>query len=274
MGASRLFTLFVLVGLSPLARTQQFASVVIKPSASSDPGASRLQILSSGELIGHSVPVVELLGLAYAVPSNPSPRLASLPEWAVRQRFDIEAKTSASLELDTKKIPAQRQTIELLLQKLLSDNFGLVLRARTVSTPVYELTLTGGDQKLTRSTISPSDCILDTGSDGCHSFAIGFGHPLNTRAVDMFDLAHYLENWTDLPVVDQTATTGLFEMHSKGWQPMNLPPPPPGASGTGAEFDNLSTLSVVLSNFGLQLRRVEDSLPFYTVERLRQPNAR
>ena len=274
MGASRVFTLFVLLGLSPLARTQQFASVVIKPSVSTDPGASHLQILPSGDLIGRSIPVVELIELAYAVPSNPSPRLASLPEWAVRQRFDIEAKTAAALELDTKKIPAQRQTIELLLQRLLSDNFGLALRARTVTTPVYALTLTGRDQKLMRSTISPSDCILDTGSHGCHSFAIGFGHPLNTGAVDMFDLARYLENWTDLPVVDRTAATGLFEMHSKGWQPMNLPPPPPGASGAGAEFDSLPTLYAVLSNFGLQLRRVEESLPFYTVERLHQPNAR
>ena len=55
---------------------------------------------------------------------------------------------------------------------------------------------------------------------------------------------------------------------------MNLPPPPPGASGTGAEFANLLTLSAVLSSFGLQLRREEESLPFYTVERIDQPNAR
>jgi uncharacterized protein (TIGR03435 family) len=95
------------------------------------------------------------------------------------------------------------------------------------------------------------DCILDTGIDDCHSFAMDFGNPLNTRAVDMSDLAHYPENWTDLAVVDRTGMTGLFKMHSQGWQPMNLPPPPPGASGTGAEFANLSTLSAVLSSFGL-----------------------
>jgi hypothetical protein len=84
----------------------------------------------------------------------------------------------------------------------------------------------------------------------------------------MSDLAHYLENWTDLPVVDRTALAGLFEMHSRGWQPMNLPPPPPGASGTGAEFGNLSTLDVILSSFGLELHREEESVPFYTVERI------
>jgi uncharacterized protein (TIGR03435 family) len=274
MIASRVCTLCVVLILSPLARTQQFASVVIKSSASNVAGVSRLRFLPNGDLIGHSVPVIELISLAYAVPDNPTPRLTLLPDWAVRQRYDIEAKTSASLKLDKKDIPAQRRTIEILLQKLLKGYFGLRLRVTTVTTPVYALTLLGGDQKLTRSKISPTDCILDLGSDGCHSFAIGFGHPLNGRGVDMSDLAHYLENWTDLPVVDRTGSEALFTMHSQGWQPMNLPPPPPGASGTGAEFASLSTLSAVLSTFGLQLHREEASLPFYAVERIDQPKAR
>lgn len=41
----------------------------------------------------------------------------------------------------------------------------------------------------------------------------------------------------------------------------------------GAESATLSTLSAALSTFGLQLHRVQESLPFYTVERLHQPIA-
>jgi uncharacterized protein (TIGR03435 family) len=233
MVASRLFTALMLLALPALARAQRFASVVIKTSSSNAPGASRLQILPNGDLIGHSVSVVELMSLAYAIPENPSPRLSSLPDWAVRQPFDIEAKASSSLKLDTKDIQSQRQTIRILLQELLKDYFGLVITARTSTTPIYALRLSRNDQTLTRSKLRPTVCILDTGPDGCHSFAIGFGHPLNATGVDMADLALYLENWTDLPVVDRTATEGLFAMHSQGWQPMNLPPPPPGASSTG-----------------------------------------
>ena len=273
MGASRSFTALVLLVVSPLARSQRFSRIDIKPSSNvSSP--SRLQVLPSGELIGHSIPVVELISLAYAVPNNPSPRLASLPDWAVRERFDIEAKASLPSNLDTKDIQAQRRTIELLLQKLLSERFGLVLRVRSVTRPVYALTLSGNGLKLAKSVISPRDCIFDTGPESCHAFAIGFGHPLNSRAADMFDLVHYLENWTDLPVVDRTGLTGMFEMHSQGWQPMNLPPPPPGTSATRAEFGRLATLSVVLSRFGLQLRHEKASLPFYTVERVDQPDAK
>ena len=274
MVAFRLLTAFMLLVLPSLARAQQFASVVIKASASSAPGASRLQILPNGDLIGHSVPVVELVSQAYAVPENPSPRISSLPDWAVRQPFDIEAKTSSSAKLDTRDRQSQKQAVRILLREFLKDYFGLVITARTSTTPIYALRLSPNDRKLNRLNISPKDCILDTGPGGCHSFAIGFGHPLNATGVDMSDLALYLENWTDLPVVDRTATAGLFAMHSQGWRPMNLPPPPPGASGTGAEFAGLSTLSAVLSGFGLKLHHEEDSLPFYTVERLDQPKAR
>ena len=180
--------------------------------------------------------------VSYGVPSNPSPRLAALPEWAVRLRFDIQAEIAASLSLHTKDVPAQRRTIQRLLQRLLSDRFELVLAVRTVATPVYALTFSGNNQKLTRAMYISGDCVFDTGPTGCHSFRTGFGYPLNATAADMSDLAQNLENWTDLPVVNGTRAIGMFEMHSQRWLPMNLPPPPPGASSTGAEFTRLSTL--------------------------------
>ena len=89
----------------------------------------------------------------------------------------------------------------------------------------------------------------------------------------MSDLAHYLENWTDLPVVNRTGLRGLFNMHSQGWRPMNLPPPPPGQFGTGEEFRSLPKLPAVLAELGLQLLRGQASQPVYTVERIHQPNA-
>ena len=46
----------------------------------------------------------------------------------------------------------------------------------------------------------------------------------------MDDLAQYIENWTDLPVVNRTALSGLFAVSTEGWKPMRLPPPPPSAS--------------------------------------------
>ncbi len=108
MDAFRIGICFLLF-LPSLARAQQFASIAIKPSVSTNPGDSHLRVLPDGHLIGTSIPVFESLGLAYAVPVNPSRRLASLPEWAIPKRFDIEAKAAAPLRLDDQDAQDQRR---------------------------------------------------------------------------------------------------------------------------------------------------------------------
>ncbi len=262
---------FMLLLLPSPARTQTFSKVSVTPSASTDTREGRFKILPSGELVGHSVPFVELFSLAYDVPDNPSPRVSPLPGWTVSQKFGIEARVPIPLSLDSKDVATQQRTIQQLIRALLADHFGLKLTVRTERVPVYGLSVVKGGSMLMQAALS--NCILDTSPQGCHSFAPGFGHPLNANSVTMLDLTHYLENWTDLPVVDHTALSGLFMMHSQGWRPMNLPPPPPGDTGSGDEFGSLSPLSVVLGSSGLLLRRQEGSIPFYTVEQVYAPHA-
>ena len=58
--------------------------------------------------------------------------------------------------------------------------------------------------KLQKSSTTEKECTFDTAPEGCHSFVGGFGHPLNAKAINMDDLAQYIANWTDLPVVNRT----------------------------------------------------------------------
>jgi uncharacterized protein (TIGR03435 family) len=89
----------------------------------------------------------------------------------------------------------------------------------------------------------------------------------------MDDLAQYLENWTDLPVVNRTELSGLFGVQSDGWMPMRLPPPPPGGNPPGVGFDDLPTIFTVLRTLGLELKKVEATVPVYTVEHIEPPAA-
>jgi uncharacterized protein (TIGR03435 family) len=154
-----------------------------------------------------------------------------------------------------------------MIRRLLADRFGLVMRVDRQRMPAYAMTVSSSGLRLKRSAVTPKDCIFDTASEGCHTFVIGFGHPLNANAVSMDDLICYIENWTDLPPVNRTNVIGLFTMHTEGWLPMRLPPPPPNGNGR-VDFSSLPTIFTVMGKLGLELRRQEEALPVYTVERI------
>ena len=54
---------------------------------------------------------------------------------------------------------------------------------------------------------------------------------------------------------------------------MRLPPPPPNATPAVNPFAGLPTIFSVLGKLGLELKRQEDILPVYTVERIERPAA-
>jgi uncharacterized protein (TIGR03435 family) len=158
-----------------------------------------------------------------------------------------------------------------LIRGLLADRFKLVMRVDQKTMPVYALGVASGGPSLQKSTIAEKDCILDTGiPESCHNFIPGRGHPLNASAINMDDLAQYIENWTDLPVVNRTAVSGLFAVQTEGWTPMRLPPPPPG-NPPSVRFDDLPTIFTVLRKLGLELKQQAATVPVYTVEHIERP---
>src|SRR5688572_22685578 len=255
----------LLLAVSAVAQPPAFAAISIAPARSSDPRDMRMRVLPNGDLEAHAVPVLMLVSYAYDVPVNPSPRLAGFPGW--RDAYDIEAKAPANaVPAGLPESEKQRQ-IQGMVRGLLADRFRLVMRVEQKTMPVYALTVASGGPNLKKSIVAEKDCIFDTGTpESCHNFIVGRGHPLNARAINMDDLAHYIENWADLPVVNRTALSGLFAVETEGWRPMRLPPPPPSGDPPAAGFDDLPTISTVLRELGLELKRQEATVPVYTVE--------
>jgi uncharacterized protein (TIGR03435 family) len=215
--------------------------------------------------------VITLLSYAYDVPFNPSPRISALPEWAVRERFDIEAKTLPDRPAAGSP-DAARSRAQQMIRALLADRFGLVVTVKNERMSVYALTVARAGAKLQNAAAVEKECIFDSDPRGCHNFVPGFGHPLNAKAIDMDDLARYIENWADLPVVNRTSLNGLFTVNAGAWAPIRLPPPPPGSAPAANPFAALPTIFEVLSKLGLELKRDQDLLPVYTVERIERPS--
>ena len=261
----------LLAALPATAQSQRFAKITIQPARSADAGNTRMQVLPNGDLIAHGVSLVVLLSYAYDVPSNPSPRLSSVPDWGIVERYDIEGKApTGALRL---RDGDSHGLVQQMVRGLLADRFHLVLRTENKAMAAYALTVASGGPRLETSAISEKDCIFDTGPQGCHNFAGGLGHPLKANAIDMDDLAQYIENWTDLPVANRTGLRGLFSTDTEGWLPMRLPPPPPDAAPDPSHFAGLPTIFTVLGKLGLELHRQEETLPQYTIEHVERPAA-
>jgi uncharacterized protein (TIGR03435 family) len=260
-----------IVALLDVAQSQTFEKIAIRKASSADPRSMRMQILPNGNFIATTVPVIVLLSYAYDVPVDPSLRLSPLPEWTVRERYDIEGKATSNVLTPNSKNSDSRSRIHQEFRRLLADRFKLALRVENKTMPVYALRVSRDGPKLQRSNITDQSCIFDTDPEGCHSFAPGFGHPLNAKAIDMDDLTFYIANWTDLPVVNRTSLKGLFAVSTEGWEPMRLPPPPPSAIPDTNHFAGLPTIFTVLGKLGLELNRQEETLPVYLVEHIEQP---
>src|SRR5688572_19149454 len=269
----RAAVVFLLLAVPAVAQAPAYTAISIAPARSSDPRDMRMRVLPNGDLDARAVPVLVLLSYAYGVPVNPSPRLAGLPGW--REAYDIEAKAPANAVPAGLPESEKQRRIQEMVRRLLADRFRLVMRAEQETMPVYALTVASGGPNLKKSTVAERDCTFDTGTPvSCHHFVAGRGHPLNARAISMDDLARYIENWADLPVLNRTALTGLFAVDTEGWRPMRLPPPPPPGSPPAAGFDDLPTIVTVLRTLGLELTKQEAAVPLYTVERIERPAGR
>lgn len=249
-------------------QAQSLVMIEVKPAASSSLESRRLRVLPNGDLAARSINAASLIDFAYDVPTNPSERLSILPEWVYTQRYNITAKAPGKTDISSSEAISGKRVKDEFRQ-ILRERFHLLIRTEEKTMPAYALVVAPSGAKMRQA--DRADCIYDTAQPGCHNFPIGFGHPLNGNAVTMEDLAHYIENWTDLPVVNKTGLDGFFATNSDGWLPMRLPPPPPYGAGN-VDFSHLQTIDAALKGLGLTLKKESAVLPVYTVERLEQPS--
>lgn len=262
----------LLLAVPAVAQSPAFEAISIKTARPGGPRNTRMRVLPSGDLTASAVPALMLVSLRVRRADQSLPRLSGLPGW--RETYDIEAKARVSAAPAGLAESEKRRRVQGMVRRLLADRFRLVMRVEQKRMPVYALTVARGGPNLRKPTIAEKDCVFDTGTpDSCHTFLLGRGHPLTARAINMDDLARYIENWADLPVVNRTALSGLFASATEGWRPMRLPPPPPPGSPAAEGFDDLPTIVTVLRTLGLELTKQEATVPVFIVEHIERPTA-
>jgi uncharacterized protein (TIGR03435 family) len=91
------------------------------------------------------------------------------------------------------------------------------------------------------------------------------------------DVALFVQNWTDRPVIDKTGLTDLYDIQTEGWAPMlPRPPRPDGAPPTGGDAGlddpDRQTLAQVFGQLGLRMESQRAVIDMFVVEHLEKPS--
>jgi uncharacterized protein (TIGR03435 family) len=118
------------------------------------------------------------------------------------ERYDIEAKSGH---------PVTRETLMPMLRTLLEDRFQLKFHETPKVMPVYRLNVTKGGPRLHEAAAGDAE----TGFSGGRS-------PHLEARMSMERFAEFLSGYTDRPVIDGTALTGMFAF-TVNWSVGNSP---------------------------------------------------
>jgi len=204
---------------------------------------------------------------------------AQVDDSVVAALWDIEAVAPKDAIPTDATAAARRQILQHMLQKLLEDRFKMVVRHDTKEQPVYAILVGKNGPKLQKSSMDEKDCAAKTLSVGnstlCHIIGGGIGQGLHGQAVTIADVASWVENWSDKPVVDKTGLTGLYNIQTGGWAPQRARPPRPAGTDPSPEELALAdpsraTLADIFDGLGLKLdsqRALIDTVVVVAVKR-------
>ena len=83
----------------------------------------------------------------------------------------------------------------------------------------------------------------------------------------MSDLAAYVENWTDRPLLDKTGIKGLYRFETKGWLPMS----PTVDAGSSALADR-PTVFQMFDALGLRMEAQKGAVEVYVIDHIEKPS--
>ena len=188
----------------------------------------------NGVLAQTNTTLAECLRFAYEITSDD---LLSGPDWIKNKsvRFDILAKTAPT---------TPRSEALLMLRTLLEDRFKLVLHREPRVLSYYALTAPNGEHKMKPAQDPPveGEVILWQGR-------------LRHNRMTMLMLAAMIARYMHIPVLDQTAIPGAFEVKLDWTRDNSLPAATAPGAVAAEPADGPSIFEAVQKQLGLKLEK-------------------
>ncbi len=227
-------------------------------------------VLPGGRFVSR-FPLAMLISFAYE-----NARMTGVPDWTKTPQavYDVEATGTMPPGLS---MQARNDRVRAMVRALLLDRFKLVIHRESKEMPVYALLVAKGGPKLQRADIDEKDCpeasrnALGPQStstpmpDECHVFSGGVGRGLHARAANMSDLASFVGNWTDRPLLDKTGIQGLYRFETKGYLPMD-------AMTARSDVPDAPTVFEMFESLGLRMEPQKGVVEVYVIDHIEKPS--
>jgi uncharacterized protein (TIGR03435 family) len=234
--------LFAATAAYSQAAAPQFEVASVKPSSADTSSSSGINT-GHGKLDAHNVTVKRCLIGAYGVGLQ---QIAGGPEWLDVDRFEILAKADQPIDDDA--------ALMVMLQHLLADRFKLVLHTETRTLSAFVLEVSKNGPKLEKAVAGESSTNTSTGKTGV---------TLDAHNTDMDLFARVLARNVDLPVLNRTELTGIFNFKLH-WTPTSNRPDVAAAEGP-------SLFTALQEQLGLRLRAQKAPIEVLVIDHVEKP---
>jgi len=210
-----------------------------------------------------------LIRQSYAMMNSLDDRFLRVPDWASKERYDIQAKVDPSDIAELPNLDATQRG--LMLQALLADRFKLVTHREVKEQPVYALVIAKSGLKLTES--KPDDTHPDGAEEGHgnkrpNAIHMSRGH-LTAQTISMPDLEVILTQITGRTVLDKTGLKGNYDV-TLNWAPVDGQPTL--LNGVPQEETRPSIFTALQEQLGLKLDSQKAPVEVLVIDHVERPS--
>jgi uncharacterized protein (TIGR03435 family) len=197
--------------------------------------------------------------------------ITGLPDWATRDRFDIDAKVADEDLPEWQKPPAQKAMLQAMMQSLLTDRCKMVTHRETKEVAVYSMLVgkSGPKFKETDPTVThegiklPFGGTISPGPDGMTLFAV----PMQSLATLLSSMGPMGSGGR--PILDKTGLTGLYDIVLTRAQMASAQP---GSQDGTSAADPGRGASAVLESLGLKLEPGRAPVETLVIDHIEKPS--
>jgi uncharacterized protein (TIGR03435 family) len=262
----------MLLALAPLAaQTPAFEAASVKPNKSGTPGME-IRVTPNGGFIATNAPLLALIRQAFGVQDY---QLIDVPGWAASERFDIVARAPGTTQ----------DQLPTMLQGLLTDRFGLVVRRDRMEMPMYAAVMARADGRL-GPRMQPSTpataayCASQRLPPGSRPAAdparlCGTRQSLGTASggdAPLAALFRFVSQQAGRAIVDRTSLTGNFD-YDLTWTPDQFAnrETPAVVNGNAIDPQGPSLFTALQEQLGLKMDPQRGMVDVVVVARLERP---